>query len=138
LDVRLALRAVEDVVGGVVDDRRAERGHVARAGDVDELCSGRVGLRAVDVRPRGSVQDELRLGRDRLRDVELRARARGCLRKGLLQRDAELPAGAGDQDTLSRSDRIGDLVLQRSTTRGSFQGTPCSSGSAASYSSVTW
>ena len=31
LDVRLALRAVEDVVGRVVDDRHAERGDVARA-----------------------------------------------------------------------------------------------------------
>ncbi len=72
-------------------------------------------------------------------DVELAARARVRIGKDLGERDAELAAGARDQDAAwSRSDRIGDLVLQRSTTRGSSQGTPCSSGSAGSYSSVTW
>ena len=51
----------------------------------------------------------------------------------------ELPAGARDQDAapLSRSERSGDRVLQRSTTRGSFHAIPFSSGFAASYSSVT-
>jgi hypothetical protein len=73
-----------------------------------------------------------------LGDVELLARARVTVREDLPQRGAELPAGAGDQDAASRSDRIGDSVLQRWATRSSFQGTPCSSGSAASYSSVTW
>ena len=30
------------------------------------------------------------------------------------------------------------VVLHRCATRGSFHGTPCSSGSSGSYSSVTW
>ena len=38
----------------------------------------------------------------------------------------------------SRSERIGDSVLQRCFTRGSDQQTPYSSGSSGSYSSVTW
>ena len=84
------------------------------------------------------MEDEIRLDRERLGDVQVGAPARVCLRKGLAQRGAELAAGAGDQVTASRSDRIGDFVLQRSATRGSFHATPCSSGSAASYSSVTW
>jgi hypothetical protein len=43
----------------------------------------------------------------------------------LLQRAAELAAGAGDQDASaeSRFERIGDVVLQSSRTRGSFHGT---------------
>ena len=53
------------------------------------------------------------------------------------ERAAELPAGAGDQDATSRGERIGDCVLQRWRTRGSFHGIPCSSGSTGSYSSVT-
>ena len=71
--------------------------------------------------------------------VPVRVREGGDLlaRQRLLQRAAELAAGAGDQVPLSRSDRIGDRVLQTSTTRGSSHGTPCSSGSAGSYSSVT-
>ncbi len=59
---------------------------------------------------------------------------------GLGERAAELAVGSGDQDAAtprSRSERIGDRVLHRSTTRGSFHGTPCSSGSRGSYSSVT-
>ena len=39
------------------------------------------------------------------------------------ERTTELAARAGDQDpAASRSDRMGDVVLQRSTTRGSFHG----------------
>jgi hypothetical protein len=57
--------------------------------------------------------------------------------EGFLQRSAELAARARDQDA-SRSDRIGDCVLQRCFTRGSSQGRLCSSGSAGSYSRVTW
>src|SRR5262249_24379034 len=133
-----ALGAVEDVVGREVDGRRSERGNVPRPGDVDELRAGRVALGAVDVGPRRGVQHERRLCRERPRDVEFRPRARVRLGKGLSQRGAELAACARYEETASRYDRIGDLVLQRSTTRGSFHGTPCSSGSAGSYSSVTW
>ena len=59
LDVRLALRAVEDVVGREVDERHAERGRVLRAADVDRRRALRVVLGAVDVRPGRRVQDEL-------------------------------------------------------------------------------
>ena len=54
-------------------------------------------------------------------------------------RVAELTSRARDQSWTdrSRSESSGDRVLQRSTTRGSFQGTPCSSGAAGSYSSAT-
>jgi hypothetical protein len=77
----------------------------------------------------------------RQRHVPVAARERDDVvrRERLDERAAELAAGARDQDAAaSRSDRIGDRVLQRSTTRGSFQGISRSSGSAGSYSSVTW
>jgi hypothetical protein len=70
-------------------------------------------------------------------DIELLTRPRVRLRKDLGQRLAELATRAGYEDA-SRSDRIGDDVLQSPRTRGSSQGMPCSSGSAGSYSSVTW
>ena len=54
------------------------------------------------------------------------------------ERVAELAARARDQGAASRADRIGVGVLHRCATRGSFHGTPCSSGSLGSYSSVTW
>jgi hypothetical protein len=98
-------------------------------------------LREVDVRPRRSVQDEVgSLETRRRRELDIPVPACKCdrVRKLLGERTAELAARAGDQDPLSRSERIGDVVLQRSRTRGSFQGMPCSSGSAGSYSSVTW
>src|SRR5919201_692833 len=141
LDIRAGLLPVEDVVGRVVDDGRTERGDVAGSADVHGLRCGLVVLGAVHVRPRCRVQDELRPEVDRRRrDVEGLARPRVRLREDLEPRLAELAAGAGDQDAAirSRSDRIGDCVLQRCLTRGSSQGTPCSSGSAGSYSSVTW
>jgi len=51
---------------------------------------------------------------------------------------AELAAGARyEHAAASRGERIGVSVLHRCFTRGSAQQTPCSSGSAASYSSVT-
>ena len=144
LDVRLALRAVEDVVGREVDERHAELGDVLRAADVHRRRALRVVLGAVDVRPGRRVQDELESQAARARGSGKRtshsARVeRERLRERLGERRAELPAGAGDQDAaaLSRSESSGDRVLQRSTTRGSFHGTPCSSGSAGSYSSVT-
>ena len=79
LDVRRALAPVEDVVGRVVDERRAERGRVLRPADVHRRGALRVVLGAVDVRPRGGVQDELgrRLERRRRqRDVPVGARER--------------------------------------------------------------
>ena len=78
---------------------------------------------------------------DGRRDVPLRARQGRYLigRERLDERAPELPARAGDQDAArSRSDRVGDVVLQRCFTRGSSQAISCSSGSSASYSSVTW
>ena len=95
-------------------------------------------LGSIHVRPGGRVEDEVGTHRQRLGDVELRARARIGLGEDLAQRGAELAARAGDQETASRSERIGDSVLQRCATRGSFQGNSCSSGSLRSYSSVTW
>ena len=139
LEVRLALPAVEDVVRRVADDRCAERDDVPRSLDVHASRFLGVAFRPVDVGPGRSVQNEPRLIVEREpSDVELFARARVSLRKDLGEGSPELPAGAGDQETLSRSDKIGDLVLQSSTTRGSSQGIPYSSGSAGSYSSVTW
>ena len=79
----------------------------------------------------------LELGR-RQREVPVAPAERERVRKLLRERAAELPGRAGDQDPLSRSERIGDVVLQRSRTRGSSHAMPCSSGSAGSYSSVTW
>src|SRR5262249_52788537 len=142
-DVRLVLRAVEDVVGGVVDQRQTELGDMARAADVDRGGILRVCLGAVHVGPGGGVQDELsrETGRREGGDVPVGARQREDVVSGerLLQRTPELTTRAGDQDSaVSRSDRIGDLVLHRSTTRGSSHGHSCSSGSPASYSSVTW
>jgi hypothetical protein len=75
-----------------------------------------------------------------VRDVPLGEIDRDGVRVALGERGAELARAAGDQDAaaVSRCESSGDRVLQRSTTRGSFQGMPCSSGSAGSYSSVTW
>jgi hypothetical protein len=84
------------------------------------------------------MENELGVEGERRGDVELLAGPAIRPREGLLQRGAELAACAGDQVTASRSDRIGDSVLQRCATRGSFQGNSCSSGSSRSYSSVTW
>ncbi len=100
-------------------------------------------LGAVDVGPRRRVQHEARggiqWGRGE-RDVPVLVRQGDEVfgREFLLQRAAELPAGASYEDGgVSRSDRIGDFVLQRSRTRGSSHGRPCSSASVASYSSLT-
>jgi len=84
------------------------------------------------------MQDELGRDVEGLRDVELGARTSIRLREDFLQRGAELAARAGDQETASRSERIGDSVLQRCATRASFHGTSYSSGSSRSYSWVTW
>jgi hypothetical protein len=80
--------------------------------------------------------------RRRQRDVPvLVTEGRDVVRRERLdQRAAELTARARYDDAASRSrcERIGDFVLQRCTTRESFQGISCSSGSDGSYSSVTW
>jgi len=100
LDIRLALSSVEDVVRGVVDDRRAERDDVRRSVDVDELCSIRVALGTVDVGPSRSMQYELRPVAERGRDcdVEPLARARITVRKDFGECRPQLPAGPGDQE----------------------------------------
>jgi len=85
------------------------------------------------------VQDEVVPLRQLARDVQLQAAERVCVGERFGESRPQLPAGAGDQDaSVSLADRIGDEVLQRCRTRGSSQETPCSSGSAGSYSSVTW
>jgi hypothetical protein len=85
------------------------------------------------------VQHEVVPLRQLARDVELVPTERVCVRENLRESGAQLAAGARDQDAaVSLSDRIGDCVLQRCRTRGSSQEIPCSSGSAGSYSSVTW
>ena len=141
LDVRLALRPVEDVVARPDDERCAELGRVLHPADVDRSRLLRLVLRAVDVRPGGGVQDEIGVqpGRRRQGHVPVRARQRPRLGKRFGEGVAELAARARDQDAArwSRSDRIGDRVLHRWATRGSFHATPCSSGLAGSYSSVT-
>ena len=99
LDVRLALRAVEDVVGREVDDRRTECDHVPRPIDVHPPSALRVGLGVVHLRPGGGVEHELRplLQRVRLGHVPLRTSHGPRIGEGLRQRRAELAAGAGDQ-----------------------------------------
>jgi hypothetical protein len=113
-----------------------------RSADVDGRRSLRIDFGGVDVRPRGRMQYEAgstEVGRRWEGDIPLLARTRVCSWEFLGERAAELAARTRDQDALSsRSDRIGDVVLQRWTTRGSSQGRPCSSGSAGSYSSLTW
>ncbi len=114
---------------------------VDRAADVHRGRTLRIVLGAVDVRPGRRVQHEAGLEprRRRLGDVPVGARERHDLVGGELlgQRVAELAACARDQDW-SRSERIGVSVLHRCLTRGSDHGSPCSSGAAGSYSSVTW
>ena len=120
---------------------------MCRPADVHGGSTLRVVLGAVDVGPRRRVQNEVDLAsRSRVRqrpgDVPVGAREREdvVVRECPLERAAELAAGARDQDSTaaSRADRIGVLELHRDATRGSFQGTVCSSGSAGSYSAVTW
>ena len=106
--------------------------------DVDRRCVLRIRLGTIDVRPGRGMQDEVdvaEIGR-RVRDVPVGPGQPPCSRKRLDERAAELAAGAG-YDDVSRADSSGDCVLQSSRTRSSSQGMPCSSGFAASYSSVT-
>jgi hypothetical protein len=81
------------------------------------------------------------LGRKRKRHVPLRVaqRERPLRRELGHERPPELtPCPRYEQEARSRADRIGTSVVQRCFTRESAQQTPCSSGSAGSYSSVTW
>ena len=106
---------------------RAELGHVRRSSDVDGGRLLRLPLGEVDVRPGGGVQNEigrLELRRRRALDVPVPKSECKGVRKLLRQRAAELPGRAGDQDSLSRSDRIGDVVRQRLRTRGSSHAMP--------------
>ena len=144
LDVRRALPAVEHVVGRERDERRAERGGVRRAADVGGRRALGVVLGPVDVRPRRRMEHEVRAATEAAAPRSGRptsSRREGehvVVREATGERMAELAAGAGDQGAASRAERIGVVVLHRCATRGSFHGTPCSSGSSGSYSSVTW
>src|SRR5690348_8433568 len=136
LDVRLALPTVEDVVGREVDEGDAELGDVLRPADVHGRRLLRLRLRSVDVGPPCGVQNEVGLdgrGHGHIPSLARQPEGTGEL---LQERRAELAAGAGYDDA-SRAERIGDDVLHRWRTRSSSQGMPCSSGRAASYSSVT-
>ena len=91
------------------------------------------------------MQDQIRPqpGRRRPGDVPVAVSERKEVvgRERLDERAAELAPRAGYDDAAaasSRPDRIGDDVLQSCLTRGSSHGISCSSGSAGSYSSVTW
>ena len=144
LDVWLLLRAVEDVVGRKDDERGTELRRVRDAADVDRGRLLRLVLGAVDVGPRSRMQDEVgpKTGGRGQRDVPVRV-AQGhelVPRERLPERAAELAARPGDQDATaaSRAERIGVAVDHSSLTRGSSHGIPRSSGSAGSYSSVTW
>ena len=145
LHVGRSLAAVEDVVRRVRDQWSAELRGMRGAADVHLCRALGIVLRAVDVRPGRGMQDEIgsceRRGR-REPDVPVvtRERLHVVRRERLRERDAELAARAGDQDATawSRAESVGICVLHRCLTRGSSQAIPCSSGSAGSYSSVTW
>src|SRR5205823_6180161 len=135
------------VVGGEGDQWDAELRGVRGAADVHRGRALWIRLRTVHVGPRRSVEDKLPspLGQrvtERKGHVPVLVPEREHVVVGedVLQRAPELAARAGDQDatTVSRADRIGVRVLHRCATRGSFQGTVCSSGSRWSYSAVTW
>ena len=139
LDVRRSLVSVEDVVRREVHDRDAERGDVPRALDV-HTARGRPGRprrrRHPSTPQRGARAPASRASR--FGDIEPRESASASGQK-LAQRRPELPTGARDEDARVplREDRRSGCSTGR-LTRGSSQGIPCSSGSAGSYSSVTW
>ena len=108
LDVRLALAAVEDVVGREEHDGRAELEHVLRPADVHRGRVLRGRLRSVDIRPGRRVEHDVDLGEAggrRQRHVPLRPGQRHDARLGselLAQRRPELPVGAGDEDAAAQ------------------------------------
>ena len=148
LHVRLALPAVEHVVGGERDQRRAERRRVCGPGDVHRSRALRIRLGAVDVGPGRRVQNEIEpalcqvvVGGQRTSHSRTgRARRRRRPRTPAASARPSWPPAPVIRTRRRRParTRIGVLELHRCATRGSFQGTVCSSGSAGSYSSVTW
>ena len=143
LDVRRPFRPVEHVVGRVGDERRPERCHPGRPGDVRRVRVRPLLLRAVDIGPRGRVEDEVgRPGQRRRLGANVPAasveRDEIVVRERRGERVAELATRTRDQDTASRDERIGLSCSTGARPAESFHGTPCSSGSAGSYSSVTW
>jgi hypothetical protein len=133
LDVRLTLRPVEDVVARERDERRAERGDVRRPADVaaPRPCGSSSApstfVQAAAWRTRSGVHGAAALGGT---SHAARSSASTSSSANARERVAELAARARDQGAASRSERIGVVVLHRCATRGSFHGTPCSSGSA--------
>jgi len=117
-----------------------------RPPDVDPPGVVRMDFSTIHIRPRRGMQDQIEMAKVEppLDDVpqlsrKLVDRSGPLVRKGVGQGMPQLPARARDQDAgVSLAERIGDGVLQRSLTRRSSQAIPCSSGSAGSYSSVTW
>src|SRR4029077_194252 len=110
--------------------------------DVDRRRVLRIGFGSVDIRPGGCVEDELEARQPWWRQRHVPVVAFECdhlvARESLDERAPELPTGPGyEQAAASRGETIGVVVLHRCATRSSAQHTPCSSGSAGSYSSVT-
>ena len=100
--------AVEDVVRGDVDEREivvgGHAGELARGQGVDGPGARAVGLRAVDVVIRRTVDDGgvllpiARRVRGVIRDIELGMGDELCVGKQRAQRASELAVGAGDED----------------------------------------
>ena len=100
---------VEDLIS------RTELGGMLRAADVHRGGRLRICFGAVDVRVCGCVQDEVgvaEVGRRRECHVPVGASQGARTGERLCQRSAELPARARYED-VSRSERIGDVVLHR-------------------------
>ena len=144
LDVRRVLRPVEDVVRSSTRpaERRArQRASFRRRSPRAAPCGSSSApstfvhaavwsTRSGRPRQRGGLVADVPGAPVQGEDVVVAERAR--------ERGPELAPGPRDQGAASRSERVGVVVLHRWATRGSFHATPCSSGSAGSYSSVTW
>jgi hypothetical protein len=119
LDVRRPLLTVEDVVARVVENGNPKCCDVHGPDDVDGRRRLSVGFRAVHVRPRSRMKNDVRavLEQDRLRDVELAVCARIGAGKSLGERSAELAPRARNQDAsvalASLVERVGESVLHR-------------------------
>ena len=151
LDVRRSFAAVEDVVGGVGDERRAELRGVRSAADVDLGGALRIVLGAVDVRPGCRVQHEVRTTERRRRGephvpVGVGQRSHVVRRERRRERRAELAARAGDQDAPApcsqprgrAAERIGRPRAPQVLHARIVPGDAVLVGIAGSYSSVTW
>src|SRR5215211_144311 len=135
LDIWRALRPVEHIVRREIHHGRPQRDDVARSLDVHAECGVAFCLRAVDIRPSSRVKNQLW---PKIQGLGHVIWTRVCCGESLLQGGSELPLSPGYEDARSRSERIGDRVLQMSRTRGSSHGMLCSSASDGSYSAVTW